>query len=59
MKDLKVLTLTWEEEEKRITYHGNMLLIEALSLIQQIMINEARKQAVEEYKKEQTNATNL
>ncbi len=52
MKDLKVLTLTWEEEEKRITYHGNMLLMEALTLIQQVMINEARKQAVEEYKKE-------
>ena len=54
----KIFTVVWDGE-KEINYIGNIPLQEVIALVQQIMIKEIKEQAVEEYKKEQTNVDNL
>ena len=58
-EQIKVLTIVLSENtngEKFLSYYGNMPVIEAMACCQEILVNEEKKKAVEEYEKGLENA---
>ena len=58
-EQIKVLTIVLSENtngEKFLSYYGNMLVVEAMTYCQEMVINEEKKKAIEEYKKGLENA---
>ena len=55
MNELKVFTIAWDPESKKVIFSGNMSVEEARELIHQVIIDAAKKVAIEESKKDASN----